>query len=107
MNDNGTVDGTRKTVVYTADTAGRSMLVRGYNPTEMTYTWNGTGADTYTDEALSELILKATAQNATSYSLTFTVTNNFIWNTTGGTDREAKLLRCKLRKSLFPFLFRL
>ena len=100
LNDNGTVDGTRKTVVYTADTAGRSMLVRGYNPTEMTYTWNGTGADTYTDEALSELILKATAQNATSYSLTFTVTNNFIWNTTGGTDRAAKTLTLQITQKL-------
>lgn len=96
LNDNGTVDGLRKTVIYTADTAGRSMLVRGYNPVEMTYTWSGTGATTYTDETLNELILKATAQNATSYSLTFTVTNNFIWNTTGGLDRDAKTLTLQI-----------
>lgn len=98
LDDGGTVDGTRKTVIYTADTAGRSMLVRGYNPSEMTYTWNGTGATTYTDEVLSELILKATAQNSSTYSLTFTVTNNYIWNTTGGTDRAAKTLTLLISK---------
>lgn len=100
LNDDGTVDGTRKTVVYTADTTGRSMLVRGYNPTEMTFTWNGTGTEVYTDETLNELILKATAQNVTTYSLRFTVTNNYIWNTTGGLDRDAKTLTLQITQKL-------
>ncbi|MDE6441823.1 MAG: hypothetical protein K2L12_03605 [Clostridia bacterium] len=100
LEDNGTVDGTRKTVIYTADTAGRSMLVRGYNATEMTYSWNGTTMSTYTDEALNELILKATAQNAASYSLTFSLTNDYMWQTTGGVDRAAKTLTLQITQKV-------
>ncbi|MDE6373453.1 MAG: hypothetical protein K2L72_03045, partial [Clostridia bacterium] len=96
LKDNGMVDGSVKTVEYTPDTTGRSMIVRGYNPDEMTYTWNGTTYDAGSVDEQGNLLLKLTAQNAGTYTVTFKIGSNYSWNSTGSTDVQPKSLTLRI-----------